>query len=596
MSTADELTSELAQWIKPIAQVRQERLEAIRKLPKRLQSCAFGLLDLDAKGGRVPFKTEEKRTDFRTKNAATLDALSTDDRERIFACFFPAMAGAVDGAWELLKAAPYQIGWHSPFRLPSQPAVNLDSRYDWLTEQLDILKYFNRDTLTTEWLAPRTVAIQKYISTSSEVDLIEADEDEDEENGEIDENTGDSTFEDLLQVLRRQMRWRQVDLRPLLAAGVDRDDQTLEILRQIVHREHEFATINSQVISALLKSSREEAWGIVVDLLLAAQRQEGLRQEILEAAPHAHPEAFGRLLSVILAEDLIRFSAVARSVDVWLGWGWDSASMGILRDGVAMLVEFLDDPAAIDAALLGKEATRASVALWTIAFRDAEASIAPAVALLSHKQPEMRFVAARHLQKTQLVAAGRAAIEAIDDEDLQVALAAMDAAANSEGEPANVGLWRHDTKKPKGKAHPEEWRIARFEALERLFERVPKKAQKLKALVWPWTERKVDRATIASALAHAHSGLPLKRIFPYLDSLPPYYQGQQILLLSQEKDWDSSARQAVIQAAGHTSEHARQAAFTALASRALEADDYGVLEGYLRRKPADLRQGVVNLL
>src|SRR5690606_28383936 len=79
-------------------------------------------------------------------------------------------------------------------------------------------------------------------------------------------------------------------------------------------------------------------------------------------------------------------------------------------------------------------------------------------------------------------------------------------------------------------------------------------------------------------------------------SLPPYYQGQQILLLSQEKDWDSSARQAVIQAAGHTSEHARQAAFTALASRALEADDYGVLEGYLRRKPADLRQGVVNLL
>src|SRR5690606_18665592 len=196
---------------------------------------------------------------------------------------------------------------------------------------------------------------------------------------------------------------------------------------------------------------------IVVDLLLAAQRQEGLRQEILEAAPHAHPEAFGRLLSVILAEDLIRFSAVARSVDVWLGWGWNSASMGILRDGVAMLVEFLDDPAAIDAALLGKDAVRVSVALWAIAFRDAEASIAPAVALLSHKQPEMRFVAARHLQKTQLVAAGRAAIEAIDDEDLQVALAAMDAAGNSDSEPVEVGLLEDETKKTKGKAKAEEW-------------------------------------------------------------------------------------------------------------------------------------------
>ena len=57
-------------------------------------------------------------------------------------------------------------------------------------------------------------------------------------------------------------------------------------------------------------------------MLLAAQRQEGLRQNILETIDEAHPEAFRRMLRIIIDNDMVRFSSVIRAVDVWFGFGY----------------------------------------------------------------------------------------------------------------------------------------------------------------------------------------------------------------------------------------------------------------------------------
>ena len=40
---------------------------------------------------------------------------------------------------------------------------------------------------------------------------------------------------------------------------------------------------------------------------------------ILETIDEAHPQAFRRMLRLILEENLVRFSSVVRAVDVWLG-------------------------------------------------------------------------------------------------------------------------------------------------------------------------------------------------------------------------------------------------------------------------------------
>src|SRR5919201_1067116 len=78
-------------------------------------------------------------------------------------------------------------------------------------------------------------------------------------------------------------------------------------------------SMGRHVTRALLTASRPEGWAAVEQLLLAAQREEGLRQVVLESVDEAQPEAFRRMLRLIAAHDLGRFSATSRAMTVWLG-------------------------------------------------------------------------------------------------------------------------------------------------------------------------------------------------------------------------------------------------------------------------------------
>jgi hypothetical protein len=79
-------------------------------------------------------------------------------------------------------------------------------------------------------------------------------------------------------------------------------------------------------------------------LLLAAQREEGLRQSILECVDEAHPEAFRRMLRLILDHNLARFSATVRAFDTWLGYRWDAANLNAVNAAIGKLLAYLEDP------------------------------------------------------------------------------------------------------------------------------------------------------------------------------------------------------------------------------------------------------------
>src|ERR1051325_9935122 len=96
--------------------------------------------------------------------------------------------------------------------------------------------------------------------------------------------------------------------------------------------------------------------------LLAAQREEGLRQVILETVDEAHPQAFRRMLRLILDHNLARFSAVVRAFDVWLGYQWDSVSAGVVNETIRKMLMYLEDDAARAAALKGKDPEQAYLA------------------------------------------------------------------------------------------------------------------------------------------------------------------------------------------------------------------------------------------
>ena len=137
------------------------------------------------------------------------------------------------------------------------------------------------------------------------------------------------------------------------------------------------------VSRALLAAGRPEGWEFMEKLLLAAQRQEGLRQVILEAVDEAHPDAFRRMLRLIRENDLTRFSATIRAVDVWLGFGWDAMSARFAAKALEQIERLLEHPDAVPRPSRAATPQVAYLALWAAAFRDAPAAVARAMPLLT---------------------------------------------------------------------------------------------------------------------------------------------------------------------------------------------------------------------
>ena len=86
----------------------------------------------------------------------------------------------------------------------------------------------------------------------------------------------------------------------LFAVAIDAGDELgqeiFDILIASAKGEHEIGAMGRYVTRSLLLANRPEGWEFVEKLLVAAQRQEGLRQTILECVDEAHPIAYQRML------------------------------------------------------------------------------------------------------------------------------------------------------------------------------------------------------------------------------------------------------------------------------------------------------------
>ena len=131
------------------------------------------------------------------------------------------------------------------------------------------------------------------------------------------------------------------------------------------------------------------------------------------------------MLRIILDQELARFSAVVRAVDVWFGFHWDSVSTGVVNKAIEQALTFLDDDEARLKAIQKGEGDDLHLALWSIAFEDAESAVAAAAPILGDKNVKRRFVAAHLLAQLQLPPAREKLLSALADEDLRVAWIAL---------------------------------------------------------------------------------------------------------------------------------------------------------------------------
>ncbi|GAA4115644.1 DUF4132 domain-containing protein [Aquimarina addita] len=147
----------------------------------------------------------------------------------------------------------------------------------------------------------------------------------------------------------------------------DGHQELLLTIQDIINGEDEVGAVSKDMIKALLLTDKQENWQLVEKLLLAAQRQEGLRQVILETLDETNIGALQYLIHTILEHNLTRFSSVVRAVDTWFGFGWDAPKKTTIKRVLELAITFLADNSAISAALKSKDNLEVYVALCVLA-------------------------------------------------------------------------------------------------------------------------------------------------------------------------------------------------------------------------------------
>lgn len=498
----------------------------------------------------------EDREERQAKTHAFLHSLSDAQRQAMWQTLFPNLAVHIERGWQLMSERPYQAGYlRKSFRTPSSPKMTAHTQTQYFFALCDNLAGLDA---SAEWFATYASYIEHYYSSWASGWLLAA----------------------------------------ILRGGGTEADTVRAILHDTINGEHKIAQMGQHCIVALLNSDDQADWEVVGKLLLAAQRQEGLRQSILETIDESHPSAFRYMLGLILEHDLVRFSATVRAFDTWFGFQWAGGSTKPVKEGIKTLIEFLDDEAARLHTIDVGEPEETYLALWATAYRDADEALKHAEKLQADPSAERRYVAARLAAQTNLLPeSAKVLAHPIfkgQKEDSRLHALAIEYLTHVESE-----------------FHPE----GLFDATVKLFEVTPKKMEKFKPIVWPWEVNSLERREVGNLLASIGAQEP-ERLIPYVEDMEAHVCCRVIFQLcgfGERNVWDvlhgsekkkhkptiklsPDARTLMLQLIGDTRQDVHKAAFLALGDKPPQDDEIERLLGLLHRTTASLRKGIIERL
>ena len=468
--------------------------------------------------------------------AADLDAMTPTRRTRLFASFGAAMAEPIEHWWRWSVTAPYQVRWdRRPYR-SSSPATGAEGRVAHLVQVLRSTSSFpDRDVVWFAQWAP-------YVDHAWTLDL------------------------GLGPVFAAAIAAGRTDVRDALVASA--------------HGRDEVGGMGSHVVVGLLAAPDPVGWEVVEALLVAAQRQEGLRQSVLEAVDLAHPDAFLRMLGVIIEHRLVRFAATVRAVSVWTGEQLDVRQEALVLDVVTRMRRLLTaPPSAADVAGL-TDPVEAFLALWSLAFRDVLTALDAAVALLRSTDPDLRHAATRFVVTTGLRRSHELLTPALADHDPRVlALAVHHYGVNEYGH-VNTDVPPLDE--------------AQVTNLLTSMDRLGKVAPVGVGLLGT-EENKLGASTVADLLVVCSAPQAWPRLGPAYDRASPGGRRVRVARLAEDA---ATNRTALLAHVGDAASAPRAQATAALLASGihLTAAEAPPIEALLTRKASDVRRACLELL
>lgn len=526
---------------------REAAVRRVRRLRRRLRPLAEPFLEPTGWAG--DYRARLAGDARRRQAAATLDELSGKDRLAVFTALHPRLGAALAAWWVAARAEPYLTGWtRRAYRSPDDFAITRRARTDHLHHLVATLGPYDQDAV---WVAAWGPGVGPDIQ-------------------------GDAFTHRMLG--------------PLLAAVIDQGGPEGEVVLQTLiavgNGEHPIGVMGRHVIVGLLRAHRPEGWEFIERLLLAVQRQEGLRQAILESADEGAPEAFDRIVDLVLEHDLLRFASSVRAAGVWIGFAADVTEIPLVDQRVRRLQQLRRDRSAAHAAIASSELWDVFVGLSAVAMDDVTVAVELARVPFVHPDPDIRAATIRFLSATSLVSVVPWFFAALDDPDLGVAalaFATVSSLANS--------FAAHAVRELPAAAPADA-----FERLERLAGRYPEAKRTVAARGVETGAIELDREEVVAQLMVYRETRPVSRLIPWLPAMGPWSRGRFAGLIRDEPVVSPEMRATLIKLVGDRSARVRESAVAALAEVNLSPSEAPELEGLLSRKAGDLRRGVITLL
>ena len=177
-------------------------------------------------------------------------------------------------------------------------------------------------------------------------------------------------------------------------------DGLFQLFEDIIFNKDPHGKVSRNIIKALLNSEKQENWELVEKLLLAAQRQEGLRQTILEALDETSIGALQYMIKVLIDNKLTRFSSVVRAIDTWTGLGWDSEKETTVRNIIELASGYFSKPETIATGIKSKNNNEVYMALWVQGVLDVEKTVPYLHELLEKGSVEKKSLALKFAGET----------------------------------------------------------------------------------------------------------------------------------------------------------------------------------------------------
>ncbi len=391
----------------------------------------------------------------------------------------------------------------------------------------------------------------------------------------------------------------------LLALEIRRGNQEIiTALHETILGENTQILLTRGMIRAVVISGHEGLLDDLLKLLLAAKLQEGLRQQILEAADCGKTKVLCRILKVCIDNQLFRFSGADRAFETWTGLAYGASKANHIQKYALLAYDCLSDEAKRQQYYQSDNNVEAYFALWAQGCQEIESTRKPVMELLEDPRHYRRvlgwlFVSGSDSRRYQMELASRYLEER--DEELLAWITQNLAQAQTQYLYGAFTNYRAVVSSSRDPAFPDskEERLSLFRRLEDLGAYIGNKKRSFTGNPFEFTVATLDNERVYGCMIGlACYDMDRELIDALVDLTPKMSVPQRQMLVRSLLQPNTNAKH---RAFLHTCLSDRSAAVRDLAVAhfdrcGLTQQDVDVLVDGLRSKSSGLRSGILSVL